>query len=61
MLYVYSVYTSCLWLGALYSFVEMAKVLEKREDVERYDAFLQKAKQSFERRFWNGEERFHFT
>ena len=50
-----SVYTSCLWLGALYAFIEMAKLLEKQEDVERFDAVLQKAKRSFEDKFLNGE------
>lgn len=49
------VYTSCLWLGALYSFIEMSKLLGKHDDAERYDAVLQKAKHSFEEKFWNGE------
>ena len=49
-----SVYTSCLWIAALFVFIEMARQLGKMEDIEKFQETLDKAKASFDMKFWNG-------
>jgi len=35
-------------------FVESAKILDKKEDLEKYTNILNKAKESYEVKLWNG-------
>lgn len=49
-----SAYCGGLWLAAVRMMCEMAEVLGDTETRQKYDAILQKGKESFERLLWNG-------
>ena len=51
---VFSAYCGGLWLCTLRMFVESAKILDKKEDLEKYTNILNKAKESYEVKLWNG-------
>jgi uncharacterized protein (DUF608 family) len=36
-------------------FVESAKILNEKEDLEKYTTILNKAKESYEIKLWNGK------
>ncbi|KAL4228193.1 Non-lysosomal glucosylceramidase [Mactra antiquata] len=50
-----SAYCGGLWLCALRMFVESAKVLDNQEDFDTYTKVLNKAKESYQIKLWNGE------
>ena len=49
-----SAYCGSLWLCALRMFVEAAKLLGHKEDEDRFTEVLNKAKESYEIKLWNG-------
>lgn len=49
-----SAYCGGLWLAAVQMMCKMAEVLGDTETQQKYDAILQKGKESFERLLWNG-------
>ncbi|XP_053405634.1 non-lysosomal glucosylceramidase-like [Mercenaria mercenaria] len=49
-----SAYCGGLWLCALRMFVESAKILNEQDDLEKYTSILNKAKESYEIKLWNG-------
>ena len=50
-----SAYCGSLWLCALRMFVESAKILGHTEDHDKYNEVLNKAKESYEIKLWNGK------
>ncbi|XP_042749817.1 non-lysosomal glucosylceramidase [Lagopus leucura] len=50
-----SAYCGGLWLAAVRMMCKMAEVLGDTETQQKYDAILQKGKESFERLLWNGK------
>ncbi|XP_048787286.1 non-lysosomal glucosylceramidase [Lagopus muta] len=50
-----SAYCGGLWLAAVQMMCKMAEVLGDTETQQKYDAILQKGKESFERLLWNGK------
>lgn len=50
----YSAYCGGLWLGALYSMIQMADCMEKIEDKDYYTKLFNKGKTAFEKLLWNG-------
>ena len=55
----FSAYCGGLWLCALRMFVESAKVLGHEEDVQLYTEKLNKAKEAYEVKLWNGKQPHH--
>ncbi|KAL3286494.1 hypothetical protein HHI36_000999 [Cryptolaemus montrouzieri] len=49
-----SAYCGGLWLACLFAMTKMAERLGKQEDVDKFNALLEKGKESFERKLWNG-------
>ncbi|KAK4884164.1 hypothetical protein RN001_000435 [Aquatica leii] len=49
-----SAYCGGLWLAALYSMVVISRELNKYHNEQKYAALLEKGKQSFESKLWNG-------
>jgi len=49
-----SAYCGGLWLAALYSIVQIAKILKQEDVSEKYLIILNKAKESFNAILWNG-------
>ena len=52
---IFSSYCGGMWLAALKMMVEMAKLLDFKEDEEKYTQILEKGKKSFEKKLWNGK------
>ncbi|KAL1513864.1 hypothetical protein ABEB36_003207 [Hypothenemus hampei] len=50
-----SSYCGGLWLAALYVMIKMASALEIIEDQEFYQDLLDRARQSFDKKLWNGK------
>lgn len=48
-------YVSSLWLGALRSAAEAARELGDQDAERKYSGILREARESFERKLWNGE------
>lgn len=49
-----SAYCGGLWLGALFSMIQMADCLDKTDDKNYYSEMLETAKAAFEQLLWNG-------
>ena len=43
-----------MWLAALKMFCEMAAILKKKEDEEKFASILKKGATSYEKKLWNG-------
>lgn len=56
-----SAYCGGMWLAALRMMVEMARELDMQDDVTTYQGMLDKGKDSFEKKLWNGEEPFYIS
>jgi hypothetical protein len=54
-LFVCSAYCGGLWLAALRTMSEIAKVLSYPEDIKKYNNILQRGKKAYERKLWNGK------
>ena len=50
-----SAYCGGLWLAALRCMIEMADILGHITDSLEYSAILDKGKESFEKKLWNGQ------
>ncbi|KAG8228817.1 hypothetical protein J437_LFUL008313 [Ladona fulva] len=48
-------YCGSLWLGALQCMVEMAELFKEVTAIEKYQSTLEKGKEAFERKLWNGK------
>ncbi len=51
----FSAYCGGMWVAAVKAFVEMAEVLGCSEDKEKWTNILDKAKENFEKKLWNGK------
>lgn len=51
----YSAYCGGLWLAALFAMTKIAKILQKNDDVEKFQKLLDKGKVAFEQKLWNGK------
>ena len=54
LFFKFSAYCGGLWLGALRCMVEIAKILKLDDNVDRYKTLLNKGKEAYERKLWNG-------
>lgn len=50
----FSAYCGGLWLASLFAMTKIAERLDKQEDQKTFNDLLQKGKQSFEEKLWNG-------
>lgn len=50
-----SAYCGSLWLASLCCMVKMGATLKCPDVTEKYSALLTKAKDSFQKKLWNGE------
>ncbi len=53
--FIFSAYCGGLWLAALRTMSEIAKVLGYPEDIKKYNNILQRGKRAYERKLWNGK------
>ncbi len=53
--YYFSAYCGGMWLGALKAYVEMSKLLGEADEAQEFGDILDKAKQNFEKKLWNGK------
>ena len=51
----FSAYCGGLWLAALRSMIEAAKILGHRDDKMKYSDILDQAVQAYNKLLWNGE------
>ncbi|KAK2157826.1 hypothetical protein LSH36_184g11041 [Paralvinella palmiformis] len=49
-----SAYCGGMWLAAVKMYTEMGKLLGKDDDSEKFSKILEKGKQAFQRKLWNG-------
>lgn len=49
-----SAYCGLLWLGALYAMTIMSEAIGKMDDKDKFEKILEKAKEAFDRKLWNG-------
>lgn len=54
-----SSYVGGLWIAAYQAFSYLANELGNKEDAERCDAYLQRARQEYEERLWNEQEGYY--
>ena len=51
----FSAYCGGLWLAAVRFLIEMAQILDQEDKVAEYKEILEKGKQSYEKKLWNGK------
>ena len=51
----YSAYCGGLWIAALRCMVEGARVLDVKEDEDRYNELLTRATEAYQKHLWNDE------
>ena len=51
----FSAYCGGLWLAALRTMSEIAKILGYPEDIRKYSNILQRGRRAYERKLWNGK------
>ena len=44
-----------MWLAAVRMYIEMATMLGHKDDAEKFSKILEKGKNSFEKKLWNGK------
>ena len=44
-----------MWVASLKAFVEMAKILKEKKDLEKFSKILTQASQNFDDKLWNGK------
>ncbi|XP_075215795.1 non-lysosomal glucosylceramidase [Lycorma delicatula] len=50
-----SAYCSSLWIGVLYCISKIAELLDDSDNKEYYEKYFEKAKESFQKKLWNGQ------
>ena len=53
-----SAYCGGMWLAALKMYIEISKVVEHQEDMDKFTNILEKGKHAFQEKLWNGN---HFV
>ena len=44
-----------MWVASLKAFVDMAKIMQEKEDIEKFSKILEQASFNFDKKLWNGE------